>query len=135
MFKTHTKSNCLSTTGIIQKRPKVVICTFLNHGLGLVAVCVMIVIALVLFPEQMLPALRVTAPGAHCTRRDGEDDGHEDERCYHGDGDDLGQSDRTSWKENCERVIIHDRRQTGLDKQTKALMLSLQQCVPGQVAS
>lgn len=80
----------------------------LNHRLALAAVCVMIVITLVLIPEQMLPALGVLGSGAHGTRSDGEDDRHDDERCYHGDGDDLGQSDGTGWGENYKRVITHD---------------------------
>lgn len=70
--------------------------------------CVVIVIALVLFPEEMLPTLRVMGSGAHGTRRDGEDDRHDEKRCDHSDGDDLSRSDGTGWGENCEGVITHD---------------------------
>lgn len=82
------------------KKAKVLAPAFLNHRLGLVAVCVVIVIALVLFPEQMLPALGVMGLGAHDTRCNGEDDRHDDKCCYHGDGDDLSYSDRTGWRKD-----------------------------------
>lgn len=85
------------------KQAKVV--AFLNYRLAFAVVCVMIVIALVLFPEEMLPTLGVMSPWAYGTRRDGEDDRYDDKRRYDGDGDDLGQSDGAGWRENCEHMM------------------------------
>lgn len=87
------------------KQAKIVAPEFLNYRLALAVVCVMIVIALVLFAEEMLPALRVMGPWAHGTRRDGEDDCYDDKCCYDGDGNDLSQSDGTGWRENCEHML------------------------------
>lgn len=67
----------------------------------------MIVITLVLIPEQMLPALRVLGSGSYGTRSDGEDDRHDDKCRYHGYGDDLGQSDGTGWGKNVN-VLLHN---------------------------
>lgn len=59
---------------------------------------VMVVVALILVSKQWPTTLRPVGARPDDTRGGGENNGHDDEGGDHGDGDDLGQCERTSWK-------------------------------------
>lgn len=62
-----------------------------HHRLAL-----LVVVPLVLVAEQRLVALHPVGPGAQGARGGGEDDRHDHEGGYDGDGDDFGQGERLS---------------------------------------
>ena len=64
-----------------------------DYGLAFV-----VVVTLVLFPEQRLSAIHL-GPGAHGARGDGENDRHDDQGRHDANGDDLGQSKGLSWRQ------------------------------------
>ena len=66
---------------------------FLHHGLAFV-----IVIPLVLVPQQRLVALHLVRSGTHGTRGGRENDCDDHEGGDYGYGDDFGQSESLTWK-------------------------------------